>query len=107
MVTLVSNHTMATIQQQQSNNSNSNTKPLKVTFENGAECQADLVIGADGIHSKVRSFVLQQNGHAQVSPRYCQYVTWRGILEYNLNEAAFETWGAQKVCNVSCKVLSS
>lgn len=53
-----------------------------------------MIIGADGIHSQVRSFI---SGAREVSPKYSKYVTWRGILEYkDFDEPAFESWGASK-----------
>lgn len=46
-------------------------------FENGFRTTGDLVVGADGIHSTARQYVL---GHA-IEPRYADYVNWNGIVD--------------------------
>ncbi len=43
-------------------------------IEGGGEVEGDLVVGADGIHSAVRSSV-----HGGAAPRYAGYVAWRGV----------------------------
>lgn len=60
--------------------------------ERHAERRADLLIGADGIHSKVRQLLHGSQGLA-----YAGYTAWRGIVEYQ-NEllpqgGGFESWG--------------
>ncbi|WP_222560463.1 FAD-dependent monooxygenase [Caenibius sp. WL] len=47
-----------------------------VHFADGGEEHADLVIGADGIGSIVRSAVAGENSH----PAYVGYATWRGLV---------------------------
>ncbi|EKZ2232749.1 TPA: FAD-dependent monooxygenase [Klebsiella pneumoniae] len=49
-----------------------------VRLSNGEVHQASLVIGADGIHSRVREMVAPE-----VKPVYAGYVAWRGMLEEN------------------------
>jgi salicylate hydroxylase len=44
-------------------------------FENGATAEADLVVGADGIHSRVRSLVFGPE-----KPRFTGCVAWRGLV---------------------------
>ncbi len=62
---------------------------VRATFSNGEESQADLLIGADGIHSRVRE---QLTG--KLALRYSGYTAWRGIAP--TPDKAFqsgETWG--------------
>jgi salicylate hydroxylase len=44
-------------------------------FENGATTQADLLVGADGIHSRVRELVFGPE-----KPRFTGCVAWRGLV---------------------------
>ncbi|OFW97275.1 MAG: monooxygenase [Alphaproteobacteria bacterium RIFCSPHIGHO2_12_FULL_66_14] len=44
-------------------------------FENGASVEADLLIGADGIHSKVRALIFGPE-----KPRFTGCVAWRGLV---------------------------
>ena len=44
-------------------------------FDNGASVEADLVIGADGIHSKVRALTFGPE-----KPRFTGCVAWRGLV---------------------------
>jgi 2-polyprenyl-6-methoxyphenol hydroxylase-like FAD-dependent oxidoreductase len=46
-------------------------------FANGHSVQADILIGADGIHSKVRAQLLNDG-----PPIYRGYMVWRGIAEH-------------------------
>jgi salicylate hydroxylase len=48
----------------------------RVTFENGAVAEADLVIGADGIHSALRRFVT-----GPATPVFSGSVAYRGVLD--------------------------
>jgi len=47
-----------------------------VHFEDGSVAEADLVVGADGFRSTVRRLIAPD-----VTPRFAQYVAWRGIVE--------------------------
>jgi salicylate hydroxylase len=44
-------------------------------FENGAAAEADLVVGADGIHSRVRHLILGPE-----KPRFTGCIAWRGLV---------------------------
>ena len=48
----------------------------RVTFDNGAMTEADVVIGADGIHSALRRFVAGQS-----TPVFSGSVAYRGVLD--------------------------
>lgn len=52
------------------------TDSVEVIFENGKEIEADLVIGADGIHSEVRNFL-----YGKESPDFTGQMAWRAILD--------------------------
>lgn len=64
---------------------------VTVHFENGESDSADLLIGADGIHSVVRKQMFPE-----IQLRYSGYTAWRGVVETE-NEAALgltsESWG--------------
>jgi len=48
----------------------------RVTFENGAVAEADVVIGADGIHSAMQRFVTEQ-----ATPVFSGQISYRGVLD--------------------------
>ncbi|MEO1622441.1 MAG: FAD-dependent urate hydroxylase HpxO [Cyanobacteria bacterium J06632_3] len=45
-------------------------------FEDGSQVISDLIVGADGIHSTVRSHILGKS----LSLRYADYVNWNGLV---------------------------
>lgn len=51
-------------------------KQVEVEFSNGHREVSDLVIGADGIHSKIRSLLLDSS-----PPRYSGYTCFRGVTK--------------------------
>ncbi|NLU75270.1 hypothetical protein HCC61_21815 [Streptomyces sp. HNM0575] len=74
------------------------TDRATVTFEGPdglTTAQADLVVGADGLRSALRTVAFP--GHPQ--PEYAGYVAWRGIVPaqrtagISLETAVVETWG--------------
>ncbi len=63
---------------------------VRVRFSNGATAQGDLLIGADGLHSKVRAHF-----HGQQPPVYAGYTAWRGVVSFpHAQVQPGETWGA-------------
>jgi salicylate hydroxylase len=52
------------------------TGKARVTFENGAVAEADLVIAADGIHSAMRRFVTEP-----AAPVFSGQISYRGVLD--------------------------
>ena len=65
---------------------------VKVFFGDGTKVQTDILIGADGINSRVRA---QIKGDSK--PVYRGYAIWRGIVEYEAKgfdaNCPTETWG--------------
>jgi 2-polyprenyl-6-methoxyphenol hydroxylase-like FAD-dependent oxidoreductase len=64
----------------------------RVELADGTTEKADLVVGADGIHSVVRRDILG----ATAEPDYAGYVGWRAVIEYDheLVRGRFvESWG--------------
>jgi salicylate hydroxylase len=67
---------------------------VEVRFQNGAAAQAELVVGADGIHSKVREAILGKD-----QPRFSGHVAYRGLVSADrvahlgLEIAAAAWWG--------------
>lgn len=62
------------------------------TFADGEERTADLLIGADGLHSVVRNRL-----HGSAPPRYAGYTSWRGVVEGSVarleDGVSVESWG--------------
>ena len=59
-------------------------RKVAAVFEDGSRAEADLLIGADGIHSTVRRQLMPE-----VTPRYAGYVSWRGVAEEGDGPASF------------------
>ncbi len=57
-------------------------------FENGERASGDLVIGADGVHSAVREYVV---GHC-VDRRYARYVNWNGLVKADPQLCRQDLW---------------
>jgi 2-polyprenyl-6-methoxyphenol hydroxylase-like FAD-dependent oxidoreductase len=65
---------------------------VTVHFADGGEERADLLVGADGLRSKVRSRLFGPE-----KPRYAGYTAWRAVVEPEREllpwGAGFESWG--------------
>lgn len=59
-----------------------------ITFADGSEIQADVLVGADGTHSITRAYVLGE----QVERRYAGYVNWNGLVEISDELAPADQW---------------
>jgi len=70
-----------------------NANGVLARFADGREASADLLVGADGLHSVVRSQL-----HNPSKPRYAGYVCWRGVAHLEVKDPppgmSFETWGS-------------
>ncbi|MEL6468313.1 MAG: FAD-dependent urate hydroxylase HpxO [Cyanobacteria bacterium J06623_4] len=57
-------------------------------FANGHRATGDLVVGADGIHSRVREHVLGR----KLAPRYAGYVNWNGLVGADPSLCESDNW---------------
>lgn len=73
-------------------NMKDNQNQVTVRFEDGSEAEGTVLIGADGIHSRVRTSVL-----GEVRYRYSGQTCWRALVEYRLPDAdtICEMWGTK------------
>jgi len=67
---------------------------MVATFAGGHEEHGDLLVGADGLHSAVRSRLL-----ADGPPRYAGFTAWRGLAELgeDREHGGFEAWGRGQI----------
>ncbi|PZD96561.1 FAD-binding protein [Paenibacillus sambharensis] len=67
---------------------------VRVAFSDGSHAVADLVVAADGIHSKVRKQLFPKDTY-----RYAGYTCWRGVVPADvlpgLSNRFIETWGTK------------
>ena len=65
---------------------------VRVFFAGGSEEQADILVGADGLHSKIRATLFGPE-----KPRYAGYAAWRAVVEPREEllpwGRGFESWG--------------
>ncbi|KAL3456718.1 hypothetical protein BJX64DRAFT_36883 [Aspergillus heterothallicus] len=54
---------------------------VEMRFEDGSVDTADVVIGCDGIHSRVKQFVLGEDEYAATQPRYSGMYGYRAVLD--------------------------
>lgn len=65
-------------------------KEIILHFQDGTSAQADYVIGADGIRSEVRSYVLKSQGLEMLHPQFTGTWAYRGIIKYQDFKQAIE-----------------
>ncbi len=66
--------------------------PAALRFDDGSEVEAELIVGADGLHSAIRK---QLTGDAS-PPEYSGYTSWRGVTDTLCGARPgqlSETWG--------------
>jgi 2-polyprenyl-6-methoxyphenol hydroxylase-like FAD-dependent oxidoreductase len=68
---------------------------VTVRFANGGQERGDILVGADGLHSVIRT-----RFHGQSKPRYAGYTCWRGLATFDHkalpSNLGFEAWGSGK-----------
>ncbi|MDH5544384.1 MAG: FAD-dependent oxidoreductase [Gammaproteobacteria bacterium] len=68
---------------------------VTVAFKDGFTCDYDLVLGADGLHSQIRDFILGKESTKQF--RYSDQVCWRLVVpNIYKQQNALEMWGVEK-----------
>ena len=70
-------------------------EPVVLSFADGTTATADAVIGADGIHSYVREFMM---GKEEAKPTFSGSVAYRGLVPMDL---AVEKLGAEVAQNAT------
>lgn len=67
-----------------------------LNFKNGSKIETEIVLGADGIHSKVRAHIFEENCIIRKAKQIC----WRAVVGYKLPEnyqhKMVEIWGRGK-----------
>ncbi|WP_130802415.1 salicylate 1-monooxygenase [Acinetobacter ihumii] len=64
-----------------------------LNFQDGTSAHADYVIGADGIHSAVRAYVLASQNLPTAHPQFSGTWAYRGIIQYQDFKQAIEQAG--------------
>lgn len=68
-------------------------------FEGGQEVRGDVLIGADGIHSTIRTQLF-----GMIKPGYVGYTCWRGLA--HISRTGLETWAWGKGCQFGITPMS-
>jgi 2-polyprenyl-6-methoxyphenol hydroxylase-like FAD-dependent oxidoreductase len=68
-------------------------------FSNGQEVRGDILIGADGIHSVIRTQLF-----GLIKPKYVGYTCWRGLA--HTPRTGLETWAWGKGCQFGITPMS-
>ena len=81
-------------------------KPLTIHFQDGTSYDADVVLGADGVKSNVRDFVVGGEGKRL---KFSNTVAYRGLINYaELRAAGFKTDLSERpVCFVGPSKVSA
>ncbi|SDS24612.1 salicylate 1-monooxygenase [Pseudomonas oryzae] len=66
---------------------------VRVLFTDGTDYRCDLLIGADGIKSALRSHVLEGQGGAPQAPRYTGTRAYRGMIDSQRLREAYQAHG--------------
>ena len=61
---------------------------VRARFVGGMEAQGDFLVGADGLHSTIRSQMF-----GIIKPRYVGYTTWRGVAHIERSGLERYVWG--------------
>ena len=70
-------------------------EPVSLQFADGTSATADAVIGADGIHSFVREFLM---GKEEAKPTFSGSIAYRGLVPMDI---AIEKLGAEVAQNAT------
>jgi 2-polyprenyl-6-methoxyphenol hydroxylase-like FAD-dependent oxidoreductase len=71
---------------------NETSELVTAAFSNGSRVTGDCLIGADGIHSRIRAGL-----HGDHPPRYAGYTAWRAVIPFESDKLSIgETWGADR-----------
>ena len=72
---------------------------VSARFADGQEVRGDVLIGADGIHSVIRTQL-----YGLIKPRYVGYTCWRGLA--HTSRTGLETWAWGKGCQFGITPMS-
>ncbi len=61
---------------------------VQATFQNGLVTTGDVLIAADGVRSRLRTYVLG----TELSPQYAGYVNWNGLVDWSPELVPLNNW---------------